>query len=118
MQMFDPNWILENPILSFAILFAEYVILMTIYHKTNKTGAKIAKVLAVPFVIQDALVNIFAVSLVFLEGPKLTKGEWLVTARLKRWKTLTKQDDRLFGWRRKFAWWMCDKLNKYDAGHC
>lgn len=114
MQMFDPSWILENPVLSFAILFVEYVIIMTLYYKSNRAGKKIAKVLVVPFVIQDALVNIIALSILFLELPE----EWLVTKRLSRWKKIPDSKRNIVGLRRKFAWWMCEKLNKYDAGHC
>lgn len=113
-ELFDPSWVIQNPILAFVILFVEYVVIMTLYHKTSRAGAKIAKVLAVPFVIQDAMVNIFALTPLFLELPQ----EWLVTSRLKRWKKIRESEDRLFGFRRRFAWWMCDKLNRFDAGHC
>jgi hypothetical protein len=107
------EWIITHPIQSFLILFVEYAVIMTLYHKTNKTGAKIAKVLAVPFVIQDALVNWFALTIVFLELPR----EALVTGRLQRWKTLVDRN-RLEEIRWRFAWFMCDKLNKFDVGHC
>lgn len=108
------EWIINYPISSIAILLVEYIVIMLLYHRTNRTGAKIAKVLAVPFVVQDFLVNVFAVSLLFLELPQ----EYLVTARLQRWKRIPQEHGNMKGVRRRFAWFMCDILNRYDPGHC
>lgn len=113
-NIFYPSWIIEHPVLSFLILLVEYVVIMTLYHKTNKAGSKIAKVLMIPFVVQDALVNVFALSILFLERPH----EWLVTSRLKRWKVLPESRGRFGNIRTKFAWRMCALLNRFDAGHC
>lgn len=108
------EFLVTHPIISILILLAEYIVIMTLYHKTSRHGAKIAKILAVPFVIQDALVNWITLTILFLEPPR----ETLVTARLKRWKKLPANSRKLKKIRRKFAWFMCDILNKYDAGHC
>lgn len=108
------EWIILHPISSILILLVEYIVIMVLYHRTNKTGAKIAKVLAIPFVIQDALVNWFALTPLFLEFPQ----ETLVTSRLKRWKKLPADSRHIKKLRRRFAISMCRILDKYDAGHC
>lgn len=106
------EWTITNPVTAFALLFVEYVVIMTLYYKTKHRA--IARALAVPFVVQDALVNWFVLSIVFLEIPK----EALVTSRLKRWKNLPLSAGGLRGIRAHFAWWMCHQLNKFDPGHC
>ena len=113
-NIFNPDWIIEHPVLSILILLVEYMVIMTIYYRTNKTGAKIAKLLSIPFMVQDAFVNVFALSILFLELPQ----EWLVTSRLKRWKVLPESQGRFGNIRTKFAWRMCALLNRFDAGHC
>ena len=104
-------WMVENPIKGFILLFVEYALIFSMYHQ--KKLRWLAKIAAIPFVIQDAVVNIFVLTPLFLEWPK----EWLVTARLHRWKINTPVGKRqkIRGW---FAWKVCDQLNKYDPNHC
>jgi len=105
------EWIIRHPILSIVILLIEYIIVMKLYYGGQRQLAKIGAILFVP---QDALVNWFALTPLFMEFPQ----ETLVTKRLKRWKTLPKGSKGFKGMRSKFSWFMCDILNKYDAGHC
>ena len=108
------EWVFQHPVSAFFLLLAEYIIIMVLYHKTNKVGAKIAKVLAVFFIPQDFIANVIVMTML---SAVLLEFEWpqetLVTSRLQRWKTL--DDDTR---RSKFAWPMCRFLNKFDAGHC
>ena len=106
------EWVFQNPILAFLLLLVEYIVIMLL--ASQKRFKTLAKILTIPFVLQDFVVNVIVITMlsaVFLEF------EWpqeaLVTARLKRWKTLD-YDTR----RSRFAWFMCDILNKYDENHC
>jgi hypothetical protein len=57
----------------------------------------------------DVLLNVVVGTIVFLDPPR----EWLLTARLKRYKIQT------FGWRSATSWWLCEHLlNQFDEGHC
>lgn len=91
-------------------LFLFYVILFQIHYSRF---SKIAKVLAIPFVIADFATNMGPMSVLMLELPR----EYLVTARLKRYKRYTGTGG-MRGYRRDFAFWLCEKLNKYDPEHC
>ena len=104
-------WMVENPIRGFLLLFIEYALMFSMYHQ--KKLRWLAYAAAPFFVVQDAVVNIFVVTPLFLELPK----EWLVTSRLKRWKKLP-SDGRRNRFRIKFSWKMCALLNKYDPNHC
>jgi hypothetical protein len=113
--IFDVSeWVLFHPFWAFMILFAEYAIMFTLYYQ--KRWRWIAYLMAIPFVIQDAIVNIVALTL-FGELPKLTKGEWLVTSRLQRWKAMNPKNGRE-RFRHGFALRVCEVLGRYDPGHC
>ena len=47
------------------------------------------------------------------EWPQWQNKEWLLTARLKRWK-----DEDFYPERVEFATRVCKKLNKHDENHC
>lgn len=59
--------------------------------------------------VLDAVLNAVVATVVFSDLPQ----EWLLTQRLKRYKTGRP------GWRRNAAWWICEHLlNQFDEGHC
>ena len=76
---------------------------------TQKRWVWLSDALKIPFIPQDAVVNVIVLTMFSFERPK----EWLVTTRLKRWKTL---DDDTY--RSRFGWFMCNILNNFDEGHC
>lgn len=103
-------------------LFIAFVVLMEIKTEVENTRLEILfKVfLQIPFIIADWLVN-WLLSPVFLDLP--AKPFELVTGRMKRYKfvygglapiMLT----RVERWRYDFALWLCNHLNRHDAGHC
>ena len=102
----------ENPLLSFLVLLAEFIIIFKIYHKVQNIW--LHRVLAVFFIPQDVVVNLVAMSLIGLELPQ----EWLVTQRAHRWKRIESPNSWRQAWRKQFATGLCDILNRYDAGHC
>lgn len=104
------EWVFLHPFWAFLILFVEYAVMFTLYYQ--KKWKWVAYIMAVPFVIQDALVNIFALTL-FGELPK----EWLVTTRLIRWKAMKPGNGRE-RFRHGFAVKVCEVLHRYDPGHC
>jgi len=108
------RFFVEHPLLSFILLFIEFVVIMKIHHKTK--NEVLHKILAIFFIPQDLVANFVFITLVGLELPK--PGEWLVTARMKRWKTIDPTEGKLKWWRHTFATKLCEQLNKYDAGHC
>lgn len=61
----------------------------------------------------DVLFNLVVGSILFLELPQYTKGEWLFTGRVSRWNNYT-------NWRGKLAFWFCMYfLDPFeDGGHC
>lgn len=99
--------------LSVPLLLMFFKILFRLYHGKHR---KLAYILAPGFVICDFLVNTYSISILFLEPPKA--GEWLVTARLKRWKKIPADSKGRFKRRRDYAFKMCAELNTYDEGHC
>ena len=105
------QFVWDNKILSFVVLFIEYALMFTIYYQTKFKW--VAKAFAPIFVLQDAIVNVIVMSTLFLELPE----EWLVTSRLKRWKKLNPQS-LLEKMRFCFSWYMCRQLNKYDPDYC
>ena len=109
------QWIILHPFYAFIILLIEYMVMFSLYYQT--AFKRLAKLMVIPFVIQDALVNVFAVSIIGMEWPPLQDKEWLVTARLKRWKTITPQGKRQW-FRHTVAHFICGVLNKYAPGHC
>lgn len=102
----------EHPIISFILLFVEFVVIMKIHYKAH--NKYLHAVMAVFFVPQDVVANVVFTSIVGLELPQ----EWLVTSRMKRWKKLNPTQSRLYSWRFNFATKLCEQLNKHDAGHC
>lgn len=113
---------LQFTLIFFLVLFMAFAVLMEI--KTEVEGTRLDlffKVfLQVPFVIADWLMNI-VLSPVFLDLP--AKPFELVTGRMKRYKF--KHGDlppllltRIERWRYGFARWLCNHLNRHDAGHC
>ena len=81
----------------------------------NGTISKLAFVLGLPIlfigVLLDILVNIFVMTLLFVEPPR----EWLVTARLQRHVRTGS------GYRKKLAWFICHYLlDTFDPSgkHC
>jgi hypothetical protein len=55
----------------------------------------------------DVAVNVTWFSVIFWERPK----EWMLTKRVERLKSD-------LGYRGKLALWICELLNKFQAGHC
>lgn len=113
--MSDIEWIIFAIViaaLSVPILQAFFNFLFRLYHRTENKALLIP--LALAFVICDFLANMYSMTILFLEPPR----EWLVTARLKRWKKLPKDSTGLKKRRRAFAWKKCKELNEYDPGHC
>ncbi len=108
------EWVYANPVYAFVILLVEYAVLFKLYYQPR--WKRVAKLAAIPFVIQDAVFNIVVLSVLFLEVPQ----EILVTARLQRWKLYQLADRRNFIKRTRydFAWWLCGILNKFNEGHC
>ena len=105
------EWLAANPIQSIVVLFANYAICMTLYHKIQ--NEYFHALLAIWFIPQDVVVNIFAMSFIGMERPK----EWLVTDRLQRWLRNT-NSGLLWDWRFTFANKTCQLLHMFDAGHC
>lgn len=97
--------------LSIHALMVFFKVLFRLYHGGNKA---LAKTIAPVFILCDAAVNLYSVSLLYRERPH----EWLVTARLKRWKKLPANAKGIEKRRRDFAYRTCDELNDYDPGHC
>lgn len=110
-------WSAERPILSIVILFIAYVIIYSAYYQ--RKWRWLYYVMAIPFVILDAINNIAAMTVLTLDLPR----EWLVTGRLKRYKKQygsipEDQLSPLQKWRYKLAIKICRQLNKYDPNHC
>lgn len=111
-------WMMTNPVgilLSLLILFVQFVVIMKIHHKAH--NKLLHTLLSIWFIPQDIVVNMAFCTIVGLELPE----EWLVTARMKRWKKLDPTGNAKSGikrWRHRFATKLCNMLNKYDAGHC
>lgn len=119
---------IEHFLFWFALLFAEYVLLMEFlnrvsgFHFQNKTIDKgfegFLKFLVFIFLVQDWYVNLL-LSLIFFDGPK--KWNEVVTDRMKRYKAKYTQQRMLNfmeRFRLNFALWLCNHLNKHDPGHC
>jgi hypothetical protein len=100
-----------NPVLSFFILGAQFIVVMKIHHKAH--NKYLHKALGLWFLPQNAVVNAVLFTIVGMELPK----EWTVTARMKRWKELPEGSWRNT-WRILVATKLCDALNWADAGHC
>ena len=109
-------WMLDNPILAILLLMVEYAVIMTLSVQTR--FRPIAKLAAIGFIPQNALLNIFVLTPLFADPPQ----EWLSTARFKRYKKLyalpVNRSGKLDDWRYFFAFQMCRYLNIFDEGHC
>ena len=99
--------------LSIYVLWIFYLAVMNLKRaKDAGQMTKTALILGYPIVIVgylfDVLVNIFVITLVFVELPH----EWTVTARLSRLKYTA-------GWRAKLAKWFCENLlDQFDPSGC
>lgn len=110
-------WSAERPVLSIVILFIAYVIIFSAYYQ--RRWRWLYYLMAIPFVILDAINNIAAMTVLTLDLPR----EWLVTGRLKRYKqqygNVPEADlSPLQKWRYNLAVKICRQLNKYDPNHC
>ena len=109
-------WILANPVLSIGILMVEYAVIMTLSVQSKFRG--IAKIATILFIPQDLVMNVVLFTVLFFDPP----NEWLVTGRMKRYKSLYElpinRSGKLDEWRYYFAIQMCRYLNKFDEGHC
>lgn len=98
-----------------AALFILYVIVMRLARKRDrgelKRTDKVVGAIVVPAgIFLDAAWNLTFATLVFWDFPQ----EWLLTARLKRYRR-----DEPLSWRGKIAAFVCGKwLNPHDPGHC
>lgn len=108
------KWSIEHPFYAFLILFTEYAIMFELYH--SKRFRWLSYPIAIIFIPQDTIVNIFPVSIIGCELPQLHKKEWLVTARLKRWIKLIPRGKRQT-FRHMIAKMLQPILNHYDPGH-
>lgn len=92
-----------------------YVIFVIGFSLLNKVGdSKIGKVFLLPFFIFGWLYDVWLnwwLSIPMKDLPN--KVNETITQRMKRYKA-----DEPFSWRGKLAFWLCEKLNKYDEGHC
>lgn len=66
----------------------------------------------IPFMLMNAAFNATCGTIIFLELPKWTKGEFFFTDRLKRQK---KNVDPEYAFAAKL---LCSQLNKTDPDHC
>lgn len=105
------TYLATHPIESFLITLVQFIVVMKIHHKAH--NKYLHYVLAAWFIPQDFVVNVVLFTIIGLELPR----EWLVTARLKRWKKST-GTSLLDAWRYAAGVKLCDILNRYDAGHC
>lgn len=98
---------------SIYVLWIFYLAVMNLKRaKDAGTMTKTALILGYPIAIVgylfDILVNIFVITLVFIELPH----EWTVTARLSRLKNTS-------GWRASMANWFCKNLlDQFDPSGC
>jgi hypothetical protein len=106
------EWLARNPALSFFVLFIQFVLIMKIHHKAHNKYLHI--LLGAWFLPQDFVVNLVLFSIIGGEIPQ----EATVTARMKRWKELNGSKKMIERWRCLVANYLCNILNKYDAGHC
>ena len=111
------NWIADNQVLFFCLLFVQYAVLMT--YQSKLRGLK--KPLFIVFIIQDWVMNMF-MTLWFLDPPE--KLNEVVTKRMKRYKSTGGYSKRglrvevIEDWRYYFAVYLCQALNKFDPDHC
>ena len=105
------HYLATHPIESFFIVLAQFFAVMWIHNKFHNKW--LHGVLALWFIPQDAICNIFLFSIIGMELPR----EWLVTTRLKRWKQL-RSTTFLDYWHHAVAHKVCAILNKADLGHC
>lgn len=93
-----------SPLTVFTYIF--YAVAMVIKHRVEGTVLywPLFICIGIPFLSVDVLYNAIAGSLFFLELPR----EWLFTQRLIRHKQYGSE----------FAFELCDKLNRWDEGHC
>jgi len=110
------QWMLENPLQGFALLFTEYMILAALYGQ--KRFRTLARIGAPFFLVQDWIVNLAFMSAIMLDPP----GSPLefVTGRMKRYKQkyAIATYNPLEAWRYGFAVLLCRALNRFDPGHC
>ncbi len=106
------TWLVTNPLLSVVALAAQFIIVMRLHQKYH--NKYLHAILGAWFIPQDMVVNVIAFTIIGLEFPK----EFLVTARMKRWKKLNPNDSDLNVYRTHVANGICNLLNKYDMGHC
>lgn len=75
----------------------------------NWTSRAVAYLTLYVGLVLDVLLNIFVMSVVFVELPK----ELLTTSRIRRHKFGSQ------GWRKRVALWFCrNYLTPFDSGHC
>ena len=99
-------------LVGFAVTYALWIFYLAVMNlsKAKRAGKlnKTALVLGMPVLwvglVLDLLVNVFVMTILFLEPPK----ELLVTSRLKRHNRTGK------GWRQKLAAWFEPILDPYD----
>lgn len=110
-------WIVAYLIGSLYVLWLFYLAAMSITRAyEGKTLSKPALWLGVPVmvvaVLIDVLVNVFVMTILFLELPR----QWLVTQRLSKWCCTERPS-----WRKTVAKWVCANfLDTFDPSglHC
>jgi hypothetical protein len=108
------QWITNPFNLIPALIFMVVIfgILHWVYYKTNEN--KYLKIIfGTLYMPLNFAFNVTGLTIIGLELPR----ETACTKRLKRWKKLP-PDSKLNRWRIKFAWAICDQLNKSDPRHC
>ena len=106
------GWIALHPFQSFGVVLAQFFAVMWLHNRYHNPYLHI--LLALWFVPQDVVGNVFLFTIVGLELPQ----EWTVTSRLKRWKKLQMISHPLGAWRFYVATKLCKVLNKAELGHC
>lgn len=113
------DWILNNQVGFFLVLFAQYAVLMMYQEKLRDSG--LGAILYLVFIVQDWLMNL-VMTIWFLDPPEHISE--VVTGRMKRYKRTGGYSKRGAGielveaWRYYFAVYLCKALNRFDKGHC
>ena len=73
-----------------------------------------SKIIVAPLFIYGFIYDIFLNYLITVPTKDLPRAwDETITNRMKRYKK-----DEPTSWKGTFSFWMCEKLSKYDKGHC